>query len=177
MKYAYLIVAGLLASAVHFYVVWRHSDDRRYSISEHAMLSRSSHLIYFTAHVLCEIFFLLFSYQFFVREHQYWLPFYLNSAFAVLDFAQAALPSRGKTETIHFAAAYVSWCCYLLAGLLAIFKLPIAQPYLTLAILLIIPVFGMFFSMHINRSKLYPYQLAMVPLFVIYVLLITIGAS
>lgn len=170
-------MAGLLASTAHFYVVWRHSDDQRYSVSEHAMLSKSSHLIYFIAHILCEIFFLLFSYQFFIREHHYGLPFYLNIAFAILDFVQAALPSRDRTEKIHFAAAYISWCCYLLAGLLAIFKLRVEQPYLTLAILFIVPVLGMFFYMHINRSKLYPYQLAMVPLFVIYMLFITIGAS
>jgi hypothetical protein len=177
MKYVYLIVAGLLASGIHFYVVWRHSDDRRYSVSEHAMLSTSSHLAYFVAHVLCEILFLLFSYQFFIREHHFWAPFYLNVVFAVLDLVQAALPSRGKTEKIHFASAYISWCCYLLAGLLAIWKLPIAQPYLTLAIVFIIPVLAMFLYMHINRSKLYPYQLAMVPMFVVYMLFITIGAS
>jgi hypothetical protein len=177
MKYVYLIIAGLFASGVHFYVVWKHSNDRRYSISEHAMLSKSSHLIYFIAHVLCEIFFLLFSYQFFIREHHYWAPFYLSVVFAALDFVQAALPSRGKTEKIHFTSAYISWCCYLLVGLLAIFKLHVAQPYLILAILLIIPVLGMFLYMHINRSKLYPYQLAMVPLFVVYMLVVAIGAS
>ncbi len=177
MKYVYLILAGLLASGVHFYVVWKHRGNRRYSISEHAMLSKKSHTIYFVAHVLCDIFFLLFSFQFFVREHQYYLPFYLNVAFAVLDFVQAALPSRGRTEKIHFAAAYISWCCYLLSGLLAMFALQIAQPYLTLAILFIVPVVGMFIYMHFNRSKLYPYQLAMVPLFVMYMLLVTVGAS
>src|ERR1017187_9240093 len=116
MKYVFLMLAGLFASTAHFYVVWHHRSDRRYSISEHAMLSKSSHLIYFVTHVICEIFFLLFSYQFFVREHQYWLPFYLNVAFAGLDFVQAALPSRGASEKVHFAAAYASWCCYLLAG-------------------------------------------------------------
>jgi hypothetical protein len=177
MKYVFLVTAGLFASLSHFYVVWRHSDDRRYSVSEHAMLSKRSHLIYFFSHVICEILFLLFSYQFFVREHDYWLPFYLNIAFAVLDFIQAALPSRGRTEKVHFAAAYISWCCYLLAGLLALFTLHIKQPYLTMSILLIVPVLGMFTYMHINRSKLYPYQLAMVPLFVLYMLFITIGAS
>jgi hypothetical protein len=177
MKYVFLIVAGLFASVAHFYVVWRHSDDRRYSVSEHAMLSRGSHLIYFFSHIICEILFLLFSYQFFIREHHYWLPFYLNIAFAVLDFVQAALPSRNRTEKIHFAAAYTSWCCYLLAGLLALCKFHVNQPYRALSILVIIPVLGMFIYMHVNRSKLYPYQLAMVPLFVVYMLFVTIGAS
>jgi len=177
MTYVYLIIAGLLVTLTHFYVVWRHSDDRRYSISEHAMLSKQTHLIYFIAHVLCDIFFMLFSYQFFIQENGYWLPFYLNVVFAALDFVQAALPSRGKTEKVHFVAAYISWCCYLLSGLLAIFKLHVAQPYLTLAIMFIIPILGMFFYMHINRTKLYPYQLTIVPFFVIYLLLVTIGAS
>ena len=177
MKYAFLLVAGLFATVAHFYVVWRHSDDRRYSVSEHAMLSKQSRLIYFFSHVICEILFLLFSYQFFIREHHYWLPFYLNIAFAVLDFVQAALPSRDKTEKIHFAAAYISWCCYLLSGLLALLKLHVRQPYFSISILLIIPVLSMFIYMHINRSKLYPYQLAMVPLFVLYMLFVTIDAS
>jgi hypothetical protein len=141
------------------------------------MLSKRSHAIYFLAHVMCEIFFLLYSYEFFVREHQLWLPFYLNIAFAALDFVQAALPSRNKTEKIHFAAAYISWCCYLLAGLIAIIKLQVNQPYLSLAITLMIPVLGMFVYMHIRRSKLYPFKLAMVPLFVLSLLFVTIGAS
>lgn len=141
------------------------------------MLTRSSHLIYFFAHVLCELFFMLFAYQFFVREHHYLPPFYLATTFAVLDFVQAILPSRGKTEKVHFAAAYISWCCYLLLGLLALFKLHVAQPYSVMAVLLIVPVLSMFLYMHINRSKLYPYQLAMVPLFVIYLMLVVLGTS
>jgi hypothetical protein len=89
------------------------------------MLSKSSHSIYFLAHVLCEIFFVLFSYQFFVREHHFWLPFYLNVTFAALDFVQAALPSRGRTEKVHFTAAYVSGSWFLLAGRLSNNKLPV----------------------------------------------------
>lgn len=141
------------------------------------MLSKSSRLVYFSFHVICEIFFLLFSYKFFILGHHYWLAFYLNVAVAALDFVQAALPSRGKTERIHFISAYISWCCYLLAGLLALFRLHVDQPYSTLATILIIPILGMFVYMHIHRSKLYPYQLAMVPLFVVYMLFLAIGAG
>ena len=177
MKYIYLIIAGLLATGAHFYVVWRHSDDRRQSVSEHAMLSKKTHLIYFVSHVLCEIFFLLFSYQFFVREHNFWLPFYLNTGFALLDFVQAVFPSRGRTEKLHMVSAYLGWVCYLLAGLIALLYLSIAQPYLAVSVILIVPILGMFVYMHFNRSKLYPYQLAIVPLFLIYMLVITIGAS
>jgi len=140
------------------------------------MLTSGSHLLYFASHVVCEVFFLLYSYQFFIGEHQLHAPFYLNIGFAILDFVQATLPSRGRTERIHFTAAYISWCCYLLAGIVALLSLKIAEPFAAIALILLIPVVGMFAYMHINRSKLYPYQLAIVPLFVIYMLFITVGA-
>jgi hypothetical protein len=176
MKYFYLLLAGGLVSSVHFFLVWHHRDNRKYSLSEHAIITNRSHLLYFVAHFVCDILFLLFSYQFFLVEHSLYIPHYLNIAFVVLDFVQALLPSRGRTEKIHFAAAYFSWLSYLAAGLIAIAKLQVAEPYRTLAILLLIPILGMFIYMHLNRSKLYPYQLSIVLLFVIYMLLVIIGA-
>ncbi len=175
MKYLYLLSGGILVSAVHIFIVWHHRYNRRYSLSEHAILTKKSHLLYFAAHLVTEILYLTFSYQFFVVEHQLYLPHYLNIAFAVLDFVQAVLPSRGRTEKIHFAAAYISWLCYLTSGIIAIIKLQVAQPFLALAYFLLVPIVGMFVYMHINRSKLYPYQLMIVPLFVVYMLMIVIG--
>lgn len=177
MKYLYLLSGGLLVSAVHILIVWHHRYNRRYSLSEHAILTKKSHLVYFATHLVTEVLYLAFSYQFFIVEHQLYLPHYLNIVFAVLDFVQAVLPSRGKTEKIHFTAAYISWLCYLSSGIIAIIKLQVAQPYLTLAYLLLVPIVGMFVYMHINRSKLYPYQLMIVPLFVVYMLMIVIGTS
>lgn len=141
------------------------------------MLTKRSHSLYFTAHLICDALFFMFSYQFFIVEHNLLLPFYLNISFVLLDFVQAALPSRGRTEKIHFAAAYVSWCCYLLAGIFALVMLHVSQPYMAVALLLLVPILGMFIYMHINRSKLYPYQLMIVPLFVVYMLLVTMGSS
>lgn len=164
-------------SFVHFFLVWHHRDNRKYSLSEHAIITSRSHLLYLVTHVVCEISFLLFSYQFFVVEHGLYLPHYLNVGFAGFDFVQAVLPSRGRTEKVHFAAAYFSWLCYLSAGLVAIAKLQVTEPFRTIAILLLIPILGMFVYMHINRSKLYPYQLSIVPLFVVYMLFVTIGSS
>lgn len=176
MKYAYLLIAGILISSVHFLLFWRNRHKRLWSISEYAILTKNSHLIYFVSHVFCEVLFLLFSYQFFVVEHDTYLPFYLNIAFASLDFIQAAVPSRGRTEAAHTVAAYISWCCYLASGVAALLLIDIAQPYASLSLLFLVPTIGMFIYMHINRSKLYPYQLTMVPLFVIYMLFITMGA-
>ena len=167
----------MTVSIVHFYLVWHHRDNRRYSLSEHAVLDKQSHVIYIAAHVICEVFYLLFSYYFFIVEHKLWAPFYLNIVFVIFDFIQAILPSRGKTEKIHFVAAYISWVCYLSAGVIALFSLEISQPFLACAYLLLVPIVGMFGYMHINRSKLYPYQLTVVPLFVLYMFLIVVGSS
>lgn len=177
MKYFYLLTAGVLISTVHFYLIWVHRENRKYSLSEHAIIDKRSHYIYIFAHIITEILFLSYSYQFFIARHNLPLPHYLNIGFAIFDFIQAILPSRGKTEKIHFTAAYISWVCYLLAGVLALVQLEVAEPYRMLAILLLIPILGMFAYMHINRSKLYPYQITIVPIFIVYMLLVTIGAS
>jgi hypothetical protein len=177
MKYFDLLFAGLQVSLVHAYLVWYHRDNRKWSLSEHVVLARKSHCIYFVSHVVCEIFFLLFSYQFYMVEHHLPLLHYLNVAFAILDFVQAAVPTRGKTVEVHFAAAYISWCCFLLSGTLALFKLNIAQPYAFIATLLLVPTLGMFAYININRVKIWPFQLLIVPLFVFYLLFVVIGAN
>lgn len=128
-------------------------------------------------HVVCELFVTLYAYQFFAVEQDLTSAFYLLVVFAALDFVQAALPSGGKTEKIHFAGAYISWACYLLAGTVALTHLQIAEPYRMIAAIFFVPILGMFIYMHINRSKLYPYQLLMVPLYTVAMLFITIGAS
>lgn len=177
MKYVYLLIAGLSASLAHGWLVWHHRDNRKYSISEHAIIDKRSHALYVVAHIICDIFALLYAHQFFVVEQAMYAPFYLFVGFATLDFVQAIVPSRAKTERLHFTAAYVSWICYLLAGVTSLVSLQISQPYRALAWATLIPVVGMFLYMHINRSKLYPYQVLMVPLFVVVMLLATIGTA
>lgn len=177
MEYFYLLTAGILVSSVHFYLVWRNRKHIRYSISENAIIDRRGRYLYFFTHVITEILFLLYSYQFFIVEHNLAIAFFLNLVFAVLDFVQALLPSRGETEKIHITTAYISWVCFLISGIIALAKLHITEPYKMIAILLLVPILGLFFYMNINRSKLYPYQLLLVPLYVVYMLMITIGAS
>lgn len=176
MTVIYLLIAGILASSVHAYLVWHHRANRKYSISEHAILDKKSHILYFASHVVCDIFVLLYAYNFFLIEQNLQVPFYLLVIFSILDFVQAAIPSRGKTEKAHFIAAYISWFCYMLAGLVALIQVPMSAPYGKIAGLLFLPLLGMFVYMHINRSKLYPYQLLMVPLYTVFMLVITLGS-
>ena len=177
VTYFYLLFAGILISAVHFYLVWHHRDNRKYSLSEHAIIDKNSQLLYIFSHIVCEIFFLLFSYRFYVVEHNLKIGLYLNISFAIFDFIQAILPSRDKTEKIHYVAAYLSWLSYLVAGVLALIKLRVSQPFATISYILLIPILGMFFYMHIKRTKLYPFQIAIVPLFIIYMFFIVIGSN
>lgn len=177
MKYFFLLSAGLLISCIHFYLVWRRRDSNKYTLSEYAIIDKSAHALYFVTHIIVEVFFVIYSYMFFITEHGLVAPFYLTVSFAAFDFVQTVLPARGKTKKVHLVAAYSSWLSYLFAGVVALFALQISEPYKVIAIALLIPILGMFLYMGINRKKLYPYQLTVVPLFVIYMLLITIGAS
>lgn len=177
MEYVYLLTAGLLVSVTHIYLVWRYRKANKRTLSEYAVVSKNGHLIYFIAHVLCDVLILLYAYSFLYVQHSLSLPFYLFVVFAVLDFIQAIVPSTGKTEKVHLVAAYVSWVCYLAAGLIALLSLQIAEPYGMIATAMIAPVIALFVYMHIDRTKLYPYQLIMVPLYVVSMLFITIGAQ
>jgi hypothetical protein len=177
MALAYLLIAGGLVSIVHAYLVWFHRDDRKQSLSEHVILTGRSHLIYFVSHVVCEILFILFSYQLYRVEHHLPVLFYLNMIFVVLDFVQAAIPARGKTEIIHMTAAYVSWCCYLISGTLALFKLNVMEPFAALSLVFLIPTLAMFLYVHVRRKRLWFYQLLIVPGFVVYMMFVVIGAK
>ena len=176
MTYFYLLAGGGIATVVHFYLVWLHRGKGKISISEHAVVDKKTHRLYFLSHVACEILILTFSYRFFVVQHNLLLPHYLNICFAFFDFIQAALPSKGKTEKIHYASAYISWVSYIASGILAFVLLDVAQPYKTLSLLFLVPAVGMFLYIHVRRTRLYPYQLAIVPLFVVFMLLLVVGS-
>jgi hypothetical protein len=135
-----------------------------------------SHAIYFVAHVLCELLILKFSYEFYVVRHHLLLPHYLNISFATFDFLQATFASKGKTEKLHYVTAYTSWFSYITSGIIAFFLLDIALLYKWISLLFLLPAVGMFIYIHFRRTKLYPYQLAIVPLFVMYLLMVVIGA-
>ena len=177
MIYVYMLSAGILVSFLHFYLVWLHQAHCKLTLSEHVIIDRKSHLLYFVTHVIYEILFLTYSYKFFIVAHKLSLPFNLIFVSTGLDFIQAALPSRGRTEKAHVAAAYVSWLGYLLAGLVALVELHVLEPYQSIAVLLLILIVGMFAYMHICSTKIYTYQLIIVPLYFIYMLFITIGAT
>ena len=176
MLYFYLLFGGGIAALTHFYLVWIHRGKGKYSISEHAVADSRSHVIYFAAHVLCEILILKFSYEFYVVRHQLLLPYYFNVSFAIFDFVQATAASKGKTEKLHYVTAYISWVSYILSGIIAFFLLDITIILRLLSLLFLVPALALFIYIHFRRSKLYPYQLAIVPLYVLFLLCVVIGA-
>ncbi len=177
MIYVWLLLAGGIVSFTHVYLVWKNRDGVRYSISEHAVADTKSYRTYAAAHLITDIFFVLYAYEFYHQMQNQNLLFELVIAFITLDILQAVLPSKGKTKSIHFASAYLSWFIYQLVGVLSLFLLHISQPYFAISIAVLSPVLLMFIYMHFKRDKLWPYQLLMVPLYVLFLLFVTIGSS
>ena len=133
--------------------------------------------LYLGSHIVADILFVIYAYTFFYESQSQSILFLLTLIFIALDCIQAVLPSRGKSEAVHFISAYVSWFIYQLVGILSLFILTIAQPYLYLAIAFLIPVLLMFIYMHFKRNKLWPYQLLMVPFYILSLFFITLGAA
>lgn len=176
MVYVLLILSGAVVSVVHAYLVWKNKDGVRYSISEHAIANKKSYLAFIAAHILTDLLFLAFAYLFFYEIHGQGLLFGLSAVFITLDAIQSVLPSRGRTEDIHFAVAYTSWFLYQLTGVLAWLWLDIVEPYRIAAALVLLLVISMFAYMHIRREKLWPLQLLMVPLYFVYLLIVVAGS-
>lgn len=172
-----LLTAGLIISLAHFYIVFSQGEHKKFSISENAIATNKNRLIYAVAHFTCDTLFLFYSYRFYLKEQDLLIPFLLNMNFIVLDSLQVILPSEGKTAKPHYVTAYISWISYLLSGVIALFLLPLSSGYKIILLIFLIPALAMFLYLHINSKKLYPFQLAIVPLFVLYLITITIGAS
>ncbi len=177
MIYISLLGAGGLISAVHAYLVWKNYDRVRYSISEHAIADKKSYYLYLGSHIVADVLFVVYAYKFFYESQSQNILFLLALTFIALDFVQALLPSRGKSESIHFISAYASWFIYQLVGVLCLFMLAIARPYLYISIAFLVPVLMMFIYMHFKRDKLWPLQLLMVPLYILALLFITLGSA
>lgn len=175
--YALLLLSGFVVSLTHVFLVWKNRGGARYSISEHAIADRNSYLIYLSAHIVTDILFLFYAYEFFyIAQDQGWL-FGLTIVFIALDALQAVLPSRGRTESLHFVSAYTSWFLYQLVGVLSLLLLDIAQPYMMTASIVLLIVLTMFGYMHVRREKLWPLQLLMVPLYFVFLILVVIGST
>ena len=161
----YLLLAGILINGVHGYLLWSQRDERKWSISVHAIKNRRTHALYIAGHIFAGFFFLLFAKEFFVNLHNAPALFNLALLTYVFEIIQAILPSKDKYEKAHTIAALLMWLSFVTAGLLSIGFLNINTISRVIAATFYAPLLIMLVRSYFDRSRLYYYQMNMVLLF------------
>ena len=121
-----LTLSFLLANLTHLYVLTRHRQSKRPTISERAAQSRWSFVLYIIGHGLAGLAFIGFAYQLFWLQQQSTILFTLACGGVVLEWLQAIIPARGKSEPLHRALAYGMSGFMVLLGIGAIISMPLS---------------------------------------------------
>lgn len=160
-----LLLSALFINGVHGWLLYSHRNNRKWSISEHAVLDKKSYFLYVLGHLLGGAFWLVFAKIYFVDTvHLDWL-FALSIWVVGFEYLQALLPAKGKTNKLHTIAALIMWGSFISAGLLCIALLPVVifQKYLASALYACLLSVLIYASSH--RQQIYKCQMIMVLLF------------
>lgn len=158
-------MSALLINAVHGSLLVFHKVNRKWTISEHAVLGKKSFLIYVVGHLLNGALFLVFAKNYFVDVVGMNGLFALSVWTVIFEYVQALLPAKGKTNTAHTIAALAMWASFLSLGLLCIAFLPVEATRKILASMLYACLLITLVYASRHRQETYSCQMLMVLLF------------
>jgi hypothetical protein len=173
---AYLILSGIIVNSVHGYLLWSQLDERKRSISAHAVKNRQTYTIYLLGHLTAGSLFAIFSYDFFVNTHDLRWLFWIVCAGVAFEYVQAALPARGKTDGLHSITAYAMFISYAFVAFFSMLVLPLSSAaWLLAAPFILFIAFSGVLAVR-NRSTMYPYQMVAIGSFSIVIIIIALGS-
>lgn len=160
-----LLLSAVFVNVVHGWLLYYHRDNRKWSISEHAVLDKKTYFLYVLGHILGGAFWLIFAKMYFVDAvHLDWL-FALSAWVVAFEYLQAFLPAKGKTNKFHTIAALIMWGSFITVGLLCIAFLPAGINQKYLASVLYACLFSVLIYASSHRQQIYKSQMIMVLLF------------
>lgn len=169
-----LVFSGAFISCVHGYLLISYRNNKRFSISEHAVLSRNAYVIFVIGHVICGGSFLVFAYRYYMNVIQISGLFYLSILIVIFEMLQAIIPAKGKTNRLHIIAALIMWPLFLTLGILTIIFAPAALIQKIIAMAFYTAILFELRSSHKNLNRLYKYQMTMVVLFYLAMIVVVL---
>jgi hypothetical protein len=173
-----LIVSFLAANVVHGYLLYSQRNDRKSTISHHAVKSPRTQRFYVAGHIVAAISFYMFARTYFAGTPQATLLITAATIGFVADIIQALIPARGKIEKYHAFFAYIMAFSVIIIGVAAAFTIPQSPPAafvskaLAVCLALSIPV-----SHIIEQRHFYRVQMVSLLIFYIELFVIVLGAS
>ena len=120
-----LTLSFLITNLVHTYVLIRHRSSKQPTISERAVQSQSSLVLYVAGHIFAGLAFVSFAYGFFWLQLHSQILFALALWGVLLEWIQALIPAKGKYEPIHRAVAYGMSGFIVALGIGSIISIPV----------------------------------------------------
>lgn len=175
MTLLYLILAGVFVNGMHASLLFAKKDDRRWSISEHAVISRRTYAIYVAGHILGGWFFFLFAKEFYLERYDALPMFVLACVTVLFEYLQAVIPAKGKWYMTHTIAALTMWISFIALGVWSAFSLELQQAPGLISQVLMLGVVGLLIVTAATGGKKYwLMQMSMVTLFFVSLLVMQI---
>lgn len=171
-----LLLSGIIVNGTHGYLLWSQRDERKWSLSVHAVKHKVSYVQYVLAHVIGGGIFLLFARELFMVRNDFDGLFYLAIFNYFFEVLQAVLPSKGRTEIPHTVAALIMWFAFLTIAIVATIVLPISLVFKLASAGTIIFLCLLLVRAFHDRQRLYYYQMTMIGLFFVSMILLTVGS-
>lgn len=160
-----LILSAILINSVHAYLLVAHKSKRKWSISEHALLSKSSFFVYVLGHFLNGAIFLIFAKQYFLDAHHLYGLYYLSIVTVIFEYIQALLPAGGKTVQMHTYAALLMWALFISLGAISLLMLDVEISRKIIAATIYMALLVNLIYAFSNLQRVYFLQMVMVLLF------------
>lgn len=101
-----LLLSFVCANGMHLYLLHSQRNDRKMSISYHAVHSRKTYIVYILGHFFGGLFFLIFAYRLFYVEFGSETLWTISVLGVVSEWIQAITPAKNKYEIYHLVAAW-----------------------------------------------------------------------
>lgn len=157
-----LLLSIFIINGVHGFLLASQKSKRKFSISEHAVLNTKAYLLYVIGHILGGGFFLIFAYLYYMNILNIQWLFWLSVVTVMLEYVQALLPARGKTNHLHTVIALSMWASFLCLGLLTIIFVPTSVIQCIAASILYLFILISLIKAYRDRQRIYRYQMIMV---------------
>lgn len=160
-----LLLSGVFITIAHSLLLVRHRANRKWTISEHAVVTQRSLLLYRLSHLITGLLFLCFAWLYFIGEVAMPAFFALSIWIVIFEYLQALLPARGTTNKAHTMCALVMWGSFISLGALCIVLLPAEPVQRVMAALVYVALLSNLLFASRHRERLYISQVGMVILF------------
>lgn len=172
-----LLVSFLGTCGTVFYILAKHTGERKTSISLHVAATKKSHALFAAGHFIGGLCFLIFCYKFFYVDNGSTLLLVLAALGFLVEQVQAFLPNNERFEMVHTIAAFGMGLCMIVILALAPSVVELNGLWLFAYVCLAIVYLSAAIYALLNKQKFYQAQVVFFSAFYIFLFILLYGGQ